>query len=94
MAKINARHIQVSSEEQCIEIRKKIEAGEDFATIAMKYSQCPSAAKGGDLGEVVPGEMGEEFDKVVFTNEEVGVLKGPVKTEFGYHLVEVTSRTP
>ena len=94
MAKINARHILVSSEERCIEVRKKIEEGRDFATVAMRYSDCPSAAKGGEMGEVRPGEMGEDFDNVIFTNEDVGVLKGPVKTKFGYHLVEVTSRTP
>ena len=93
MSKVHARHIEVSTEAQCIEIRKKIEEGGDFATYAMKYSKCPSAKKGGDLGAVEPGKMGEEFDKVVFQNEDVNVLKGPVKTTFGYHLVEVTSRT-
>ena len=93
MAEVQARHIQVDTKEQCVEIRKKIEEGADFATYAMKYSKCPSAAKGGDMGIVDPGTMGEEFDKVVFQDEDVNVLKGPIKTTFGYHLVEVTSRT-
>ena len=93
MAEVHARHIEVATEEQCIEIRKKLEEGADFATYAMKYSKCPSARKGGDLGVVEPGKMGEEFDRVVFRDEDVNVLKGPIKTSFGYHLVEVTSRT-
>lgn len=92
MSEDHARHIEVASEEQCLEIREKIEEGADFATYAMKYSKCPSAAKGGDLGAVEPGKMGEEFDRVVFQDEDVNVLKGPIKTTFGYHLVEVTSR--
>ena len=93
MAEVHARHIEVATEEQCVEIMKKIEAGGDFATYAMKYSKCPSAKKGGDLGVVEPGKMGEEFDKIIFQDEDVNVLKGPVKTAFGYHLVEVTSRS-
>ena len=48
--------------------------------------------RGGDLGEFGPGQMVKEFDEVVF-NREVGVVHGPVKTQFGYHLLENTSRT-
>ena len=92
MVEVHARHIQVETKEQCIEIRKKIEEGADFATYAMKFSKCPSAERGGDLGVVEPGRMGDEFDKVIFQDEDVNVLKGPIKTTFGYHLVEVTSR--
>ena len=93
MPKVKARHILVSSREKCIEIRKKLEEGAEFATLAMKYSECPSAKTGGDLGEVEPGKMGEELDKVLFNEENVDVLQGPVKTEFGYHLVQVTARS-
>ena len=94
MPSVNARHILVSSKEKCLEIRKKIEEGGDFATYAVRYSECPSAPDGGDLGEVEPGKMGSEIDKVLFSDENVDVLKGPVKTEFGYHLFKVTARTP
>ncbi len=91
MAKAKARHILVKTEKECLDLKKKIEEGADFAQMAKKYSACPSGKDGGALGEFSPGEMVEEFDKVVF-NEKVGVVHGPVKTEFGYHLVEITSR--
>jgi peptidyl-prolyl cis-trans isomerase C len=63
-----------------------------FAEAAAKYSECPSARSGGNLGEFGPGQMVKEFDKVVF-NEPVGVVHGPVKTQFGYHLILVSERT-
>jgi peptidyl-prolyl cis-trans isomerase C len=91
MAKASARHILVSSEEQCTDIKHQIEEGADFGAMAMQYSQCPSARQGGALGEFGPGMMVPEFDRVCF-NDEVGVVHGPIKTQFGYHLVEVTRR--
>lgn len=92
MATASARHILVETEDQCQELKDKIEAGEDFAELAREHSKCPSGRKGGDLGEFGPGQMVEAFDKVVFS-AEVNTVQGPVKTEFGYHLLEVTSRT-
>ena len=91
MALASARHILVNSEEKCLELKQQIEAGSDFAELAKKYSSCPSGAQGGDLGEFGPGMMVPAFDKVVFS-APVGVVQGPVKTQFGYHLLEVTSR--
>jgi peptidyl-prolyl cis-trans isomerase C len=92
MAKASARHILVETEDQCRELMGRIEGGEDFADIAGQFSKCPSGRRGGDLGEFGPGQMVPEFDKVVFS-AEVGKVAGPVKTDFGYHLIEVTSRT-
>ncbi len=92
MAKASARHILVSSEEECNELKSQIEEGADFAKIAESHSQCPSGKQGGALGEFSPGQMVPEFDKVVFS-AEVGKVHGPVKTDFGYHLIEITSRT-
>ncbi|HID36061.1 MAG TPA: peptidylprolyl isomerase, partial [Ghiorsea sp.] len=57
-----------------------------------KYSSCPSKAQGGDLGEFGPGQMVPEFDKVVFS-ADIGSIEGPVQTQFGYHLLEVTARS-
>lgn len=91
MARAKARHILVSSKEKCEDIKKEIEAGKDFAQMAKIYSSCPSGKDGGALGEFSPGEMVPEFDKVVFS-AEVGKVHGPVKTGFGYHLIEITSR--
>ena len=91
MAKAKARHILVKTEAECEKIKKEIEGGADFAEMAKKHSTCPSSRQGGSLGEFGPGMMVPEFDKVVFS-AEVGTVQGPVKTQFGYHLIEVTSR--
>lgn len=92
MAQASARHILVDTEAQCLELKQQIADGADFADIAREHSSCPSRAKGGDLGSFGPGMMVPEFDTVVF-NEAVGVVHGPVQTQFGYHLLEVTERT-
>jgi peptidyl-prolyl cis-trans isomerase C len=91
MAQANARHILVISEEECNNLKQQIIDGADFAEIASAHSQCPSGKQGGDLGSFSPGQMVPEFDTVVF-NETVGDVHGPVKTQFGYHLIEITSR--
>ena len=92
MAKASARHILVSEQTDCEALKKEIEGGADFAEIAKEHSQCPSSVQGGALGEFSPGQMVKEFDEVVF-KEAVGQVHGPIKTQFGYHLVEITSRT-
>jgi peptidyl-prolyl cis-trans isomerase C len=91
MPKASARHILVSAKDQCQKLKEEIEGGADFADIARKHSQCPSGQKGGDLGEFGRGQMVKEFDEVVFTGE-IGKTLGPVQTQFGFHLIEVTSR--
>ena len=88
----SARHILVPTQEKCEELKSEIEGGADFAEIAKKHSECPSGSNGGELGEFTPGQMVKEFDEVVF-QEKVGVVHGPIKTQFGYHLVEITSRS-
>jgi peptidyl-prolyl cis-trans isomerase C len=92
MAKACARHILVSTEEACNDLKTKIEGGADFAALAKDHSTCPSGKQGGDLGEFGPGQMVKEFDAVVF-HKELGKVHGPVKTQFGYHLLEITSRS-
>ena len=92
MATAKARHILVSSQEECDRLKGEIENGTDFVDAAKEHSTCPSGKSGGDLGEFSPGQMVKEFDQVVFS-EEVGRVHGPVKTDFGYHLIEITSRT-
>lgn len=91
MAKASARHILVNTQEKCEDLKIKIENGKDFAEIAKQHSQCPSGQKGGALGEFGPGQMVKEFDDVVFS-AEVGKTHGPVQTQFGYHLIQITSR--
>lgn len=91
MPTARARHILVPTEEQANDLKSQLADGADFSVIAAQYSTCPSSARGGDLGEFQPGMMVKEFNDVCFT-EEVGVVHGPVKTQFGYHLIEVISR--
>lgn len=91
MAKARARHILVKDEKVCEDLKKQIEAGAKFADIAAKHSLCPSGKSGGDLGEFFPGQMVKEFDQVVFS-KEVGKTHGPVKTQFGYHLILIEKR--
>ena len=93
MAKARARHILVSDESECQTIKERIGDGADFAELAKQHSRCPSGKRGGDLGQFGPGQMVKEFDEVVFS-APVGVVQGPVKTQFGFHLVEVTERNP
>jgi len=92
MAQATARHLLVDNEDKCNELKQQILDGKDFADIAKANSSCPSSAKGGDLGAFGPGQMVPEFDKVVFS-APINEVQGPVKTQFGYHLLEVTSRT-
>ncbi|MCK8676098.1 MULTISPECIES: peptidylprolyl isomerase [Streptomyces] len=91
MARATARHILVPSEEKAQALKEQIEAGADFADVAKANSTCPSSRQGGDLGSFGPGQMVREFDTVVFS-APLNAVQGPLRTEFGYHLVEVTSR--
>ncbi|NMC74659.1 MAG: peptidylprolyl isomerase [Geobacteraceae bacterium] len=92
MKRASARHILVATEELCTNLKAQIEGGADFAAVAKEHSLCPSKRNGGALGVFSPGQMVREFDQVVFTGE-IGKVLGPVKTQFGYHLIEITSRT-
>ncbi len=91
MASASARHILVETEEACQDLKEKIEGGMDFGAIAAEFSSCPSGKKGGSLGSFSPGQMVKEFDEVVFSGD-LNKVHGPVKTQFGFHLIEITSR--
>ncbi len=92
MASAAARHILVETHQECEDLKSKIEAGADFGELAKEFSKCPSGQQGGSLGEFSPGQMVKEFDDVVFSGE-VDKIHGPVKTDFGFHLIEITSRS-
>ncbi len=92
MATASARHILVEDEKACADLKQQITSGEiTFEEAAQANSKCPSGQRGGDLGTFGQGQMVPEFDKVVFT-DKVGEVHGPIKTQFGYHLLEVISR--
>lgn len=92
-SKARARHILVKTKPEADRILKQLKGGADFAKIAKTESTDPgSGAKGGDLGEFGPGQMVPAFEEAVFSSE-VGEITGPVKTEFGFHIIEVTEKT-
>ena len=91
MARASARHILVETETACTALKEQIEGGASFETLAKEHSTCPSGKEGGALGSFGPGQMVKEFDEVVFS-AELGKPHGPVKTQFGYHLIEITER--
>ncbi len=92
MPQAQARHILVDSETKCQTLIDEINGGADFADVAKANSSCPSSRDGGNLGSFGPGQMVKEFDEAVF-NGEVGAVQGPIKTQFGYHVLQVTERS-
>ena len=91
---VSASHILVETEEAALDILGKIEGGAmSFEDAAREYSSCPSKDAGGSLGEFGRGQMVPEFDTAVFSMEVGEVTKTPVKTQFGYHLIKLNSKT-
>ncbi|SVC33299.1 uncharacterized protein METZ01_LOCUS286153 [marine metagenome] len=86
--KVQARHILVGGRELAEEIKKKIDDGEEFSRLAEEFSECPSKKRGGDLGWFGKGAMVRPFEVAAFSAGE-GEIVGPVKTEFGYHIIYV-----
>jgi peptidyl-prolyl cis-trans isomerase C len=89
MSKISASHILVDQEHQIQDVMKKLEAGETFEKLAKDHSSCPSGKSGGALGEFGRGMMVKPFEDAAF-GLEIGKVSGPVKTQFGYHLIKRT----
>ena len=85
------RHILVKNKELAEQLKKKIQAGTDFAKIAKQYSTCPSGKKGGELGEIKKGQLVGPIDKAVFTLAE-RELHGQIKIQFGWLLLEIKFR--
>lgn len=85
--KIKAKHILVPQEFEATDLLKKISAGDSFESLAKQFSQCPSGKDGGDLGEFGRGSMVKPFEEAAF-GLKVGEVSGPVRTQFGYHLIQ------
>ena len=91
-SQVHASHILVKTEDEANRILKRITDGEDFIAVAKRFSSCPSRKNGGDLGWFGKGVMAPEFEQAAFA-ADAGKVVGPVKTQFGYHLIEIISRT-
>lgn len=84
---IHARHILVEQEYEAKDLQRKLAEGLSFEDLAQKFSRCPSGAQGGDLGSFGRGRMVEAFEEAAFSLK-VGEVSGPVRTRFGYHLIQ------
>lgn len=89
--KASACHILVKTKEEADNIKSQLDKGANFQALAKKHSLCPSAKKGGDLGEFRRGDMVPAFENVVF-KKEILTVHGPVKTQFGFHLIKTLYR--
>jgi peptidyl-prolyl cis-trans isomerase C len=87
MSKVSARHILVEHEYEAQDLVKKLAEGSSFETLAQKFSKCPSKQRGGDLGAFGRGRMVKSFEDAAFALE-VNQVSPPVKTQFGYHLIQ------
>jgi peptidyl-prolyl cis-trans isomerase C len=88
---VRAAHILVKGEPRAKEIMEKLKAGESFDALAKQFSECPSKKKGGDLGWFTRGRMVREFENAAFAGEK-GMLTGPIKTQFGWHIIKVLDK--
>ena len=88
---IKASHILVETEEEANKLLDEINAGKSFEYLASAYSLCPSGAAGGDLGYFGRGMMVKPFEDAAFSLE-VGEISKPVKTQFGWHLIQLTDK--
>lgn len=89
MVRVKASHILVKTEAEAKQLMKQIADGDDFAKLAKLHSQCPSGKSGGDLGFFGSGQMVKPFEVAAF-RARPGEIVGPVKTQFGWHLIKVT----
>ncbi|OEY69134.1 peptidylprolyl isomerase [Rheinheimera salexigens] len=92
MMKACALHILVKTQAEAEKLKQQLAKGADFGKLAKQHSTCPSGKKGGDLGEFSKGQMVKAFDDVVF-KKPVLEVHGPVKTQFGFHLIKTLYRS-
>jgi len=101
ISSVKASHILIEAEDdsdeadakakkEAQEVLQKARSGQDFAELAKEFSNGPSATKGGDLGWFKEGQMVDEFNTAVFAKSGTGVINKLVKTQYGYHIINVT----
>ncbi|MDD5773123.1 MAG: peptidylprolyl isomerase [bacterium] len=88
---LRAKHILLNTEEEANAVLNELNNGRDFDELAKERSKGPSAEKGGDLGYFRKGDMLPEFEDKVFQMKK-GEIAGPVKTQFGYHIIKLEDR--
>ncbi len=88
-ARSSATRSKEEAQTQIADLKKQLDDGGDFAKLAGQHSDCPSKAKGGDLGQFGRGQMVPAFEQSAF-GMEVGQVSDVVETDFGYHLITRT----
>ncbi len=88
---VKASHLLVKTEDEAKKLKAEIDNGKNFAELAKQVSLCPSGRNGGDLGYFTKGQMVKEFEDACFSMK-VGEVSNPVKTQFGYHLIQLTDK--
>lgn len=88
MAKVNASHILVKTEQEANVALFDITHGKSFEDVAKNVSLCPSRRQGGNLGWFGKGQMVKEFEQAAFSLKK-GETSKPVKTQFGWHIIRV-----
>ena len=92
MPQATARHILLNIEKLARKLKKEIISNEiTLEKAAQKFSKCPSSKRGGNLGTFQKGDMVKEFDNVIFS-QDLNKIHGPIKTQFGFHLIEIMAR--
>ncbi len=91
MTTVRASHLLVETEEEAKKLKQEIEQGKSFAEAAKEVSLCPSGQEGGDLGYFGKGMMVKEFEDAAFSMN-VGEISDPIKTQFGWHLIQLTDK--
>tara|TARA_R110001592_G_scaffold59620_2_gene180878 strand:+ start:1522 stop:1794 length:273 start_codon:yes stop_codon:yes gene_type:complete len=86
-----AKHILSKDKDTSEKLLQELNKGADFSKLAQKYSLCPSKKRGGDLGEIRKGDLVKSVEQVIF-KQALKEIHGPVKSKFGYHLIQVYFR--
>lgn len=86
--KYQAAHILVTHGYQAEDLLKKLKEGQDFSLLAQKYSICPSASQGGDLGVLAVGKADSDFEEAALALKLGETSSAAVRTRFGYHLIK------
>jgi peptidyl-prolyl cis-trans isomerase C len=87
-----AKHILVKQKSEADALKKRIDQGESFEVLAKKHSTCNSKKRGGDLGEIRPGQLVRSVESVIF-KKALNQVHGPVKSQFGFHLIQIYFRS-
>lgn len=89
--KMRLSHILVEQKFEAEDLQRKLQSGESFATLAQRFSKCPSSAQGGDLGDIELRRLDADFAEAA-QDLKIGQVSGPVRTRFGYHLIRRENR--